>query len=51
MIASVTGRLAAKTADRVVVQTAAGVGYEITVPLGVMEQLPTVGEPVTLVLR
>lgn len=48
MIASVTGRLAAKSADRVVVQTSGGVGYEVVVPLGVMEQLPGVGEPVTL---
>jgi len=48
VIASVTGRLAAKTADRVVVQTGGGVGYEVTVPLGVMELLPGVGESVTL---
>src|SRR2546422_8224699 len=41
---SVSGRLAAKQADRVVVQTAGGVGYEIAVPLGVMERLPPVGE-------
>lgn len=48
MIASLTGRLAAKTADRVVIHTAAGVGYEVTVPTGVMEGLPAVGDPVTL---
>ncbi len=48
MIASVSGRLAAKGADRVVVQTTGGVGYEITVPLGVMERLPGLGETVTL---
>lgn len=48
MIASVTGRLTAKSADRVVVQTAGGVGYEVVVPLGVMERLPGVGEPATL---
>lgn len=48
MIASLTGRLATKSADRVVIQTAAGVGYEVTVPTGVMEGLPAVGEPVTL---
>src|SRR5216117_2538465 len=47
MIAQVSGRLAAKQADRVVVQTAGGVGYEIAVPLGVMEQLPPVGESVS----
>ena len=48
MIAQVSGRLAAKQADRVVVQTAGGVGYEVVVPLGVMQRLPAVGEPVTL---
>lgn len=48
MIAHVRGRLAAKSADRVVVETAGGVGYEITVPLGVMERLPGAGTEVTL---
>jgi Holliday junction DNA helicase RuvA len=48
VIATVAGRLAAKSADRVVVQTNGGVGYEIVVPLGVMERLPAVGEQVTL---
>ena len=48
MIASVSGRLAAKGADRVVIETAGGVGYEVTVPLGVMERLPGAGEAVTL---
>ena len=36
MIAHVRGRLASKTADRVVVETPGGVGYEVVVPLGVM---------------
>ena len=48
MIGLVSGRLAAKEADRVVVHTPGGVGYEVVVPLGVMERLPPVGEPVTL---
>ena len=48
MIAGVAGRLAAKSADRVVVQTSGGVGYEVVVPLGVMEQLPALGESVLL---
>jgi Holliday junction DNA helicase RuvA len=48
VIASLTGRLAAKGADRVVILTAGGVGYEVTVPLGVMERLPGVGESTTL---
>ena len=43
MIAFVRGRLTAKSADRVVVETAGGVGYELTVPLGVMERLPPPG--------
>lgn len=48
MIAFVRGRLAAKSADRVVVETAGGVGYEVIVPLGVMERLPAQGGDVTL---
>lgn len=48
MIAHVRGRLAAKAADRVVVETAGGVGYEVVVPLGVMERLPAAGAEVTL---
>src|SRR3989454_6238468 len=43
MIAHVRGRLAAKSADRVVVETPGGVGYEVVVPLGVMERLPSAG--------
>jgi holliday junction DNA helicase RuvA len=48
MIAHVRGRLASKSADRVVVETAGGVGYEVVVPLGVMEQLPATGAEITL---
>ena len=48
MIAHVRGRVAAKAADRVVVETAGGVGYEVVVPLGVMERLPAAGTEVTL---
>lgn len=48
MIAAVHGHLAARAADRVVVRTPGGVSYEVTVPLGVLERLPGVGEPVTL---
>jgi Holliday junction DNA helicase RuvA len=48
MIAYVRGRLTAKSSDRVVVETAGGVGYEVTVPLGVMERLPGTGTEVTL---
>jgi Holliday junction DNA helicase RuvA len=48
VIAHLRGRLAAKAADRVVVETAGGVGYEVVVPLGVMERLPAAGAEVTL---
>ena len=48
MIAHVRGRLASKSADRVVVETAGGVGYEVVVPLSVMEKLPAAGTEVTL---
>lgn len=48
MIAHVRGRVTAKGADRVVIETAGGVGYEIVVPLGVMERLPATGAEVTL---
>jgi Holliday junction DNA helicase RuvA len=49
VIASVAGRLAGKHGDRVVIQTAGGVGYEVVIPLGVMQGLPAAGETVTLV--
>jgi Holliday junction DNA helicase RuvA len=48
VIASISGRLAAKNGDRVVIHTSGGVAYEIAVPLGVFEGLPAVGQPVTL---
>lgn len=48
MIAHVRGRLVAKSTDRVVIETAGGVGYEVAVPLGVMERLPPAGAEVTL---
>ncbi len=48
MIAAISGRLVSKGVDRVIVQTTGGVGYEVVVPLGVMERLPVAGEPVTL---
>lgn len=48
MIASISGRLVSKSVDRVLVQTTGGVGYEVVVPLGVMERLPAAGEVVTL---
>jgi len=48
MIAHIHGRLVAKAADRVVVETAGGVGYEVVVHLGVMERLPATGVEITL---
>lgn len=48
MIAHVRGRVTTKGADRVVIETAGGVGYEVIVPLGVMERLPATGAEVTL---
>ena len=43
MIASVTGVLAARDGETIVVQTDGGVGYEVTVPLGVAGRLPPAG--------
>lgn len=48
MISQVHGRLVAKALDRVEVATAGGVAYELAVPLGTFESLPTLGETVTL---
>jgi len=48
MIALVSGTLAAKEADRVVVRTPTGVGYECFVPTRTLEQLPDAGSPVEL---
>jgi Holliday junction DNA helicase RuvA len=48
MIAIVSGTLARRDGDTIVVQTPGGTGYEITVPLGVFERLPGPGQPVAL---
>ena len=48
MIAQIAGRLLAKELDRVEVMTSGGVGYELSIPLGVYETLPRTGEDVTL---
>ena len=48
MIAGVRGTLTARTGDRVTVDTAAGVRYELAVPLGVLERLPHEGAAVDL---
>ena len=48
MIALVTGQLALKEADRVVVRTTSGIGYECFVPTRTLAQLPAPGQPVEL---
>jgi Holliday junction DNA helicase RuvA len=48
MIALVAGTLALKEADRVVVRTASGLGYEVFVPTRALEALPHAGQPVEL---
>jgi holliday junction DNA helicase RuvA len=48
MIATVTGVLADREGETIVVQTDGGVGYAVTVPLGVFERLPPRGARVSL---
>lgn len=43
MIATVTGILADRQGEAVLIQTDGGVGYEVSVPLGVFERLPPQG--------
>ena len=48
MIATVRGLLAERAGDAVVIQTEGGIGYAVTVPLGVFERLPPQGGPCSL---
>lgn len=48
MIATVSGALTEREGDTVVVETPGGVGYAITVPLGVFQRLPAPGSKVRL---
>ena len=48
MIARITGTLVGKGLDRIEVMTAGGVGYELLIPLGVLEGLPREGEQLSL---
>ena len=48
MIAAVSGVLAERTGDRIVVQTDGGVAYAVTVPAGVAGRLPALGGRVSL---
>ena len=48
MIAMVSGVVAAREGDSLVVHTDGGVGYRVTVPTGVAERLPGPGDRVSL---
>jgi len=48
VIAVVSGLLRERDGDSVLIETAGGVGYAVTVPLGVLERLPGTGSKVSL---
>lgn len=48
MISQLTGKLVSKDLDTIEVMTSGGVGYELTIPLGVYETLPRAGDNVSL---
>ena len=48
MIALVSGTLRERQGDSVLIETAGGVGYAVTLPLGVLERLPATGSRVSL---
>jgi Holliday junction DNA helicase RuvA len=48
MIAMVSGTMGERDGDTILIETAGGVGYAVTVPLGVMERLPAAGARVSL---
>lgn len=48
MIARLSGTIAAREGDRIMVETAGGVGYEVLVPRGVLETLPALGQHIAL---
>lgn len=48
MIATVSGTLTEREDETIVIETEGGVGYAVTVPLGVFERLPVVGGAVRL---
>src|SRR4051812_11966631 len=48
MISQVSGTLVSRELDRVDIETAGGVTYELLIPLGVYETLPRPGEPLVL---
>ena len=51
MIATVTGVLSDRAGDAIVVQTDGGVGYAVTVPVGVLERLPALGQRCSLFIE
>jgi holliday junction DNA helicase RuvA len=48
MIATLSGLLTDRDGETITIRTPGGVGYEVTVPLGVYERLPATGAPVEL---
>ena len=48
MIARLRGTLVAKGIDRIEIMSGGGVGYELLIPLSVLESLPQLGHEVTL---
>lgn len=48
MISRVSGTLLTRQPERVEIETAGGVTYEIEIPLTVFQGLPAVGDPITL---
>jgi len=48
MIAQVAGSLISRDLDRVEIMTSGGVAYELSIPLGVFEKLPKIGDEVAL---
>ncbi len=48
MISQLAGKLVSKDIDTIEVMTSGGIGYELTIPLGVYETLPRTGDNVSL---
>ena len=51
MIATVTGVLSNRVGETIVIQTDGGVGYAVTVPVGVLERLPAPGQRCSLFIE
>lgn len=51
MIGRLAGTLAAAWGDRILIETASGVGYEVHVPARTLAALPPLGQPVRLVIH